>query len=134
MSEIKTYANRSNARRAAVAAGNLAEQVEITVHKSPQGTRFGWAANVEANRSTVGAANALPAKRSRVQRVEQNGVKRPAAGGICADVWGWLDANPEATVKALRETALAKRWNSNNATCEFYAWRKFNGIRGRASS
>lgn len=40
--EAKTYTNRNNARRAGVAAGVPAELVEITVHKSAEGVRFGW--------------------------------------------------------------------------------------------
>lgn len=62
---------------------------------------------------------------------EQNGVKRPAAGGRCAAVWDYLDANPGTTAKQIREAAEGKGWNVNNAMCELYAWRKFNGITGR---
>lgn len=61
-------------------------------------------------------------------REERNGVKRPSAGGLCAAVWDWLDANPEATIKELREVAPAHGWNANNVACEFYARRKFLGL------
>jgi len=69
-------------------------------------------------------------------RPEQNGVKRPSAGGLCRAVWDALDdlrektgATPTAVdVKALAE---ANNWNRNNAMIEFYQWRKFNGIFGR---
>lgn len=131
---IKTYTNRSNARRAGVAAGKQADQIEITVHKSPQGVRFGWRHNAEIAQKKVDVAEekSFSENGGIVQRPEKNGIKRPAAGGVCAGVWDWLDANPGATVKMLREIANAKGWNSNNATCEFYAWRKFSGIAGRA--
>ena len=38
----KTYTKRENAKRAAIAAGVPAELVQITVHKSTDGARFGW--------------------------------------------------------------------------------------------
>ena len=44
MEQAKTYTKRENARRAGVAAGVPAELVEITVHKSADGVRFGWKA------------------------------------------------------------------------------------------
>lgn len=66
-------------------------------------------------------------------RPEQNGVKRPSAGGLCRSVWDALDdlreknnAVPTSTdVKLLAE---ANNWNPNNASIEYYQWRKFNGI------
>lgn len=67
----------------------------------------------------------------KVQREEQNGVKRPGPGK-CLEVWEYLDTHPSATGKDLREIAPSKGWNANNASIEFYSWRKFNGISGRA--
>lgn len=67
-------------------------------------------------------------------REEQNGVKRPAAGGLCAAVWDYLDAHPGTTAKQIREAAEGKGWNVNNAMCELYTWRKFNGISGRVKA
>jgi len=64
----------------------------------------------------------------KVERVEQNGVKRPKDGGLCAAVWAWLDANPTATIKDAKAAAPENGWNENNVACEFYAWRKFNGL------
>lgn len=69
-------------------------------------------------------------------RPMQNGVKRPSAGGMCRAVWDMLDEHRTKTgtvmtaaqVKAAAET---KGWNANNASIEFYQWRKFNGIKGR---
>lgn len=34
-------------------------------------------------------------KPPKVEQEERNGVKRPKAGGGCADVWAWLDAPPK---------------------------------------
>ncbi|PZT22178.1 hypothetical protein A7X86_05145 [Stenotrophomonas maltophilia] len=127
----KTYTKRENARRAGVAAGVPAELVEITVHKNGDEVRFGWKA-MEA--PAPAAADAVlttskPKKASpKVERIEQNGVKRPRDGGLCAAVWAWLDAHPGATIKDAKTAATDHGWNANNVACEFYAWRKFNGL------
>lgn len=69
-------------------------------------------------------------------RPEQNGIKRPSAGGRCRAVWDALDEYrtnegvlPDA--KFVRALAVENNWNPNNASIEFYQWRKFNGITGR---
>ena len=67
-------------------------------------------------------------KPPKVEQEERNGVKRPNAGGACAAVWAWLDANPTATLKEAKAAAPAHGWNANNVSCEFYARRKFLGI------
>lgn len=71
------------------------------------------------------------------ERPEQNGIKRPSAGGLCRAVWDACDHHRELTSKVatsvnIRELALKNNWNKNNAMIEFYQWRKFNGISGRA--
>jgi hypothetical protein len=70
-------------------------------------------------------------------RPTQNGVTRPSAGGRCRAVWDALDAYQRETkdvptAKVVRELAADEGWNPNNASIEFYQWRKFNGITGRA--
>lgn len=70
-------------------------------------------------------------------RPTQNGVTRPSAGGRCRAVWDALDAyraetNMVPDAKVVRELAADEGWNPNNASIEFYQWRKFNGITGRA--
>lgn len=70
----------------------------------------------------------------RVARIEQNGVKRPNAGGACAAVWEKADAlsaslERPVTVAELRN-AMPEQ-NKNNLQAEYAAWRKFNGIIGR---
>ena len=134
--ETKTYTKRENARRAGVAAGVPAELVEITVHKNGDEVRFGWKAMEAPAPADEGApADAVvttskPKKEAapKVERIEQNGVKRPKDGGLCAAVWAWLDANPTATIKEAKAAAPTNGWNENNVACEFYAWRKFNGV------
>jgi hypothetical protein len=127
----KTYSNRTNARRAGVAAGNPTDRVAITVHKSAEGVRFGWKLDAvphsPTKRFVAVPSTAKAAMKTPAPRLAQNGVKRPAPGGICAAVWDWLDTNPQATVRTLRDLAPARGWNINNVTSEFYSWRKFNG-------
>lgn len=66
-------------------------------------------------------------------RPEQNGIKRPSAGGKCRAIWDALDAYREETgelptSKVVKELAADEGWNPNNASIEFYQWRKFHGI------
>lgn len=67
------------------------------------------------------------------ERQEQNGVKRPSAGTVCGAVWDAFDANPAVKAGELNALADANGWNRTNVSCEFYAWRKFMGIKGRAA-
>lgn len=67
------------------------------------------------------------------EREERNGVKRPSEGTVCGAVWAEFDKNPEIKAGELADLADAHGWNRTNVSCEFYAWRKFNGIKGRAS-
>lgn len=119
----ETYTRRENARRAGVAAGIPSERVALTVHKDGDEVRFGWKESA-APVKKVTTASKVP----KVEQEERNGIKRPKAGGVCAAVWAWLDANPTATVKEAKAVAPAHGWNENNVSCEFYARRKFYGI------
>jgi hypothetical protein len=67
------------------------------------------------------------------EREERNGVKRPSEGTVCGAVWAAFDKNPEIKAGELADLADANGWNPNNVSCEFYAWRKFMGIKGRAA-
>ena len=120
-----TYTKRVNARRAGVAAGIPSERVAITVHKNGDEVRLGWRESATPVKAEKVTASSKPSK---VEQEERNGVKRPKAGGVCAAVWAWLDANPAATLKEAKAVAPAHGWNENNVSCEFYSWRKFNGI------
>ncbi len=132
--EAKTYTKRENARRAGVAAGVPAELVEITVHKNGDEVRFGWKA-MEAPAPAAAEAvvtTGKPKKEAapKVERVEQNGVKRPGPGK-CLEVWEYLDQYGNKTPKELKPVVAEKGWNENNALIELYGWRRFNGISGR---
>jgi hypothetical protein len=83
----------------------------------------------------VQLAHQAPKKTIEKNREERNGVKRPSAGGLCRAVWDFLDTQHTAdripTVAQAKLEAEARGWNTTNASIEYYAWRKFNGIRGR---
>lgn len=70
-------------------------------------------------------------------REERNGVKRPSEGTTCGAVWSVFDNmhGSENGLKAADLPAIADEhgWNRTNVSCEYYAWRKFMGIKGRAA-
>ena len=84
---------------------------------------------------TTPARNTSKGLKIEKEREQRNGVKRPSAGGLCRAVWDYLDgvvasgAVPDA--KGVKADAPTVGWNPNNASIEFYQWRKFNGISGR---
>ncbi|UQP00357.1 hypothetical protein L0Z36_15930 [Burkholderia multivorans] len=138
--EAKTYTNRTNARRAGVAAGVPSELVQITVHKNGDEVRFGWKAKDAAASAAaepepvVTTSKPKQAAAPKVEREERNGVKRPRAGGACAAVWEYLDQNGNMQPKDLKPVAAEKGWNENNALIELYQWRRYMGHSGRAAA
>lgn len=68
-------------------------------------------------------------------RPVQNGVKRPSKATVCGQVWAALDDIGAEFVRAhmLNDIADKNGWNRTNVSCEFYAWRRFHGIKGRQS-
>jgi hypothetical protein len=132
MESAVTYTKRVNARRAGVAAGIPSERVAITVHKDGDEVRFGWKESATPVKRAMTTAN--PQSMPKVPQEERNGVKRPKTGGVCAAVWAWLDANPGSTLKNAKASAPDYGWNPNNVACEFYQWRKFQGISGRTEA
>lgn len=68
-------------------------------------------------------------------RAEQNGIKHPSVGTICGDIWAALGELRAATGLAvsadLPGLATSRGWDRVTVMCQFYAWRKFNGISGR---
>lgn len=85
---------------------------------------------------TVKPVQVAPGLKIEKDRPEQNGVKRPSLGGRCRAVWDALDAYRDETgetptASVVRDLAADEGWNPNNASIEFYQWRKFHGIKGR---
>lgn len=70
-------------------------------------------------------------KASKVRSEIRNGVRKPIKGK-CAEIWATLTAvqeisenNTPLTISEVKELAATHGWNLNNATIEFYGWRKF---------
>jgi hypothetical protein len=127
MTTSRTYSNRSNARRAGLAAGIKANQLKVTVHKAGNIVRFGFCEET-AEAPTACSSEPTFATDDCPVGMVKNGVRRRTGAGACASVWRYLDMHPETTVKRVREISGSLGWNVNNAVCEFYAWRKFNCI------
>lgn len=91
-----------------------------------------WGAKIVRKVRSAATGNGLKIEKDREER---NGIKRPSVGGACRAVWDVLDemvaAGETPTAKMIKVVAAEKGWNANNASIEFYQWRKFNGIRGR---
>lgn len=145
--DAKFFSNLSNARRALKKVFNCSTEVAnalINMEALEDGGRYWYseaAVNKAANPSieadkvaTVAVpAPAAPAapKASKARSEVRNGVRKPIKGK-CAEVWAMLTAmqelHPTAAINIAEVRALAEShgWNLNNATIEFYAWRKFH--------
>jgi hypothetical protein len=91
-----------------------------------------WGPQVDRTPAPVATGTGLKIEKGREER---NGIKRPSIGGACRAVWDALDAmvaeGKSPTAKDVKAMAPVRGWNVNNASIEFYQWRKFNGIVGR---
>ena len=80
-------------------------------------------------------ANAHKGYTIQKDRAEQNGIKHPSVGTICGDIWAALAELRAATGLAvsadLPGLTTSRGWDRVTVMCQFYAWRKFNGITGR---
>ncbi len=90
-------------------------------------------ARVEKNPAPAGPRVSRKGYTIQKEREERNGVKRPSEGTVCGNVWAEFDKNPEIKASDLAELADTNGWNRTNVSCEFYAWRKFMGIKGRSA-
>lgn len=137
--DAKFFSNLSNARRALKKVFNCSTEVANMLIKQEMledGGRF-WFSEAEVNRAANPAIAAdkiatvaVPApeapKASKARSEIRNGVRKPIKGK-CADVWAALDAiEGEVSITTVRALAAENGWNLNNATIEFYGWRKFH--------
>lgn len=145
--DAKFFSNQSNARRALKKIFNCSTEVAnslINMEALEDGGRYWFseaAVNRAANPSIAAdkiATVAVPApaapeapKASKARSEVRNGVRKPIKGK-CAEVWAMLTAmqelHPHAAINIADVRALAETqgWNLNNATIEFYGWRKFH--------
>ena len=95
-----------------------------------------------SNAAPVEAPRASTSQRTAGLKIEKdrsvkNGVKERSRGGLCRAVWDMLDELVKSTggavptVADVKKAAEAKGWNVNNASIEYYQWRKHHGISGR---
>lgn len=145
--DAKFFTNMSNARRALKKIFNCSTEVAnslISVEPFEDGGRY-WFSEAAVNRAanpSIAADKittvAIPApaapeapKASKVRSEIRNGVRRPIKGK-CAEVWSTLDdikkQGFEIDIHVVRELAAQNGWNLNNATIEFYGWRKFHAV------
>lgn len=150
--DARFFTNMSNARRALKKVLDVdTATANSFIHQEPMedGGRYWFsesavnkAANdlVEADKATVVEVTTqqtptAPAK-SKARSETRNGVRRPIKGK-CADVWNALDnmlPDGVPTIGNVRDLAKANGWNINNATIEFYAWRKFHGLNNKGGN
>jgi hypothetical protein len=90
-------------------------------------------ARIEKAPAPVVPRPSLKGMKVQKEREVRNGVKRHSEGTVCDNIWLAFDANPAIKAGELQALADANGWNRTNVACEFYAWRKFNGISGRAA-
>lgn len=150
--DARFFTNMSNARRALKKVLDVdTATANSFIHQEPleDGGRYWFsesavnrAANdlVEADKATVVEVTTLQAPtapvKSKTRSETRNGVRRPIKGK-CADVWNALDnmlPNGVPTIGNVRDLAKANGWNINNATIEFYAWRKFHGLNNKGGN
>lgn len=147
--DARFFATMSNARRALKKVLDVdTATANSFIHQEPHedGGRYWYsesavnkAANdlVEADKATVVEVTTQPTPtapaKSKTRSETRNGVRRPIKGK-CADVWNALDnmlPNGVPTIGNVRDLAKANGWNINNATIEFYAWRKFHRLNNK---
>lgn len=154
--DARFFATMSNARRALKKVLDVdTATANNFIHQEPHedGGRYWYSESavnkaasdlVEADKATVvevttqqapTASVSAPVK-SKTRSETRNGVRRPIKGK-CADVWNALDnmlPNGVPTIGNVRDLAKANSWNVNNATIEFYAWRKFHGLNNKGGN
>lgn len=147
--DARFFSNQSNARRALkkiLAVDTATADSFIFQEALEEGGRYWFSEGavnkaskpqVEADKNTVvnitpkavAPADTAPAA-SKMRSEVRNGVRKPIRGK-CADVWAALteaydaDTDTMPTIADVRALAEKHGWNINNATIEFYGWRKF---------
>lgn len=141
--DAKFFSNMSNARRGVKKVFNCSTEVAnslINMEALEDGGRY-WFSEAAVNRAanpaieadkvtTVAVPPAAPVvKQSKMRSEIRNGVRKPIKGK-CAEVWAVLTevekAEGPVTIKVVRLLSETYNWNLNNATIEFYGWRKFH--------
>lgn len=87
----------------------------------------------EVSPASVSSNNASTGKKIQKDRPEQNGVRRPSEGTICAEIWQALD-NARASSKTvpsfkdLKALQATHGWARNTAVTQYQRWKEFNDL------
>lgn len=133
---------RDGALEAAIEAGE-AEADAPEGEDTTAGSAFGAFALGQLTAKPRSEPEAAPAANSSGVKIEKNrphanGITRPSAGTICADVWELAEAMTASMgrtvpLAALVDAAKEQGINQFTARTQYACWRKFNGITGRVS-
>lgn len=140
--QFKSYSSHKSAVKGAIRAGYSKDDV----YENEEG-KFGFDIEVEQEAPTAALVPVAPAPKPEAPKTKpvesktgrkiekdrpmQNGVKMPSAGTKCREVWDFCASVENIDAKAVKAAAEARGWNPNNASIEYYNWRKFMGIHGR---
>lgn len=79
----------------------------------------------------------IAAKAPKADKLEQNGITRPAAGTVTGNVWAAADSisfaqgGSPATIAQVKAHASMKEVNDHTIKTQYARWRQYNGIKGR---
>jgi hypothetical protein len=87
---------------------------------------------------TAPKAAAKSTGRPKADLIEQNGIRRPRPEGLTGQAWAIFDSETKrlkraVTAKEAKTVAETKGLNLGMVGAQYYSWRKFNGIEGRAA-
>lgn len=98
------------------------------------GEEFGEVVQViEAPKKSAPTGEGLKIQKDREER---NGLKRPSAGGICAQLWDLFDAmyaekGMVPTPKPAKERSAELNLDPTTTQVQLYRWREFMGFKGK---
>ncbi len=134
---------RSAADRRADASMQFAVQqlsTPVAVPQAPQTPPAAintFAAELAALQAKHGVvAKAVKVTAPKADKVQQNGITRPAAHTLCGVIWKAADDISAAihgvcSIAALREHEEVKVVNSHTVKTQYARWRAYNGVHGR---
>lgn len=135
--EKAAKAKEKEAEKAAKAEAKAKEKAEAKAKRDQE--------REEKRKAKAEEAERKKAEREANRMPEQNGVRKRKPGTKCGDCWDIFDlvskkrgeacAVSEALehIESLPEEERNK-FNKNNVQCEYAAWRKYHGIKGRIES
>ena len=93
-------------------------------------------AKLAALQSEYGVTAKVVVRPARADKVQMNGVTRPAADTLCGKIWGTADeisaqTHGVAAIASVKEHPAMKGINDHTIKTQYAKWRKFNGVTGR---